>query len=1213
MSTPGATATPLQPAAPGQSAGASSAKWLVSTDDGGSARLQEASGASACYEALRRGCGDNFLQMISILGPAREGKSTLMNALVDSAAPPFRVGHSADPCTAGVDLGLAILSPSCLRADGRTPPPNAEHSDVSACTGSTAPSAAQVVPTEDEAKGDSSAAASDASSGSDPSPTHSADTSGAMANEAQPAQATSACNEKCADPASHEAQGNANPTTPMATCGASYRVALVDVEGQGDRSMDLDVTLALPILLTSKVVLFNWKGGFRMTTILNKLALLAKAAQRVALAVGNEERSIRTASGAAEPPKLFGHLHIVLRDWRLKSSEEAVYEKLMSPQQGSDSDDNLNAIRATIHTVFESVSVSLLKGHKHPGFLAGVAELRNRIAGQVSTGAKLFYGKPITGTACSQLIQHLVTAIESDSKLNLAASWQSVEQAMLEEAVDTLRWQLKQTADKVLAEALQGRDVNWAPCAALDRAEQEISAEVTAQFEPGGGLAARSRTLSPQRQALLKDRARAVCGEVVAAMTTENEGKMSEWTMKLATDADAAVKSFQRGEDMASLDKTVGSFSKYVHELPREHRQSAKNMVNKLAHALAPIRQEKQEECVQAAAQHARDGLAELLARKPLHVRSSEVASLKASSQAAASDMHEAWLHQLPDQLRRFAHSPSPRAGRIFAAVVDSLVKLLARLTTIKWGAYPMVAVGVIESTHASPGRVAMAVAATIALIWSPVWSTAAVASAAVGAYVWERRSQILAWTRMGLPPDAEVRVVVDPQQHDEAAATAMCRHLAVLTAGGVVEAVFLPPLAWDLIAGLFFPCLWGIIRWSLWLLWLLPHAFIRFVLHTFLGLWLPCAVYALAFWYGVRPLAVQTCPATYSRWKSWLLVTLTAIVRKATAGPCVNDKAAASEPPVPAGDGQSHQMMRRRDQRYSSKTASSEKPSDRTRSAEPAPGLSQDEPRPAEALARELQVLAAMLGQQAKLAVCSVGHRTAVQWMIVWQTAVAASKEVLAQYGLNEVCSATAAAMTSVARAAGQPKPLSSMNDLCWTAPTWAVAMHAGFLVAYWCSSTWVLWSAFVGFLAGVSWPYLREMRACLRRSGRYSVELSVQLVEYAWRYKRLRSWCRLVGAKVGVSKLDVPFAIRVNGAIRAAMRIETKRALLPALEARYRAMTARVHKQGSADATVTVRSAALYGLGRVRRDMVLTPPAVHCRPRGKTSHERWVSFATR
>merc|ERR1719398_175234 len=102
-----------------------------------------------------------------------------------------------------------------------------------------------------------------------------------------------------------------------------------------------------------------------------------------------------------------------------------------------------------------------------------------------------------------------------------------------------------------------------------------------------------------------------------------------------------------------------------------------------------------------------------------------------------------------------------------------------------------------------------MAVAATIALIWSPVWSTAAVASAAVGAYVWERRSQILAWTRMGLPPDAEVRVVVDPQQHDEAAATAMCRHLAVLTAGGVGEAVFLPPLAWDLIAGLFFPCLW--------------------------------------------------------------------------------------------------------------------------------------------------------------------------------------------------------------------------------------------------------------------------------------------------------------------------------------------------------------------------------------------------------------------
>ena len=75
-------------------------------------------------------------------------------------------------------------------------------------------------------------------------------------------------------------------------------VFFVDTEGQGDEDIDSDILLT-PILLLSKVILFNWKGGMQKNQILNELAILVEVANRV----------------SSNSTSTFGHLNIVLRDY----------------------------------------------------------------------------------------------------------------------------------------------------------------------------------------------------------------------------------------------------------------------------------------------------------------------------------------------------------------------------------------------------------------------------------------------------------------------------------------------------------------------------------------------------------------------------------------------------------------------------------------------------------------------------------------------------------------------------------------------------------------------------------------------------------------------------------------------------------------------------------------------------------------------------------
>jgi hypothetical protein len=196
---------------------------------------------------------------------------------------------------------------------------------------------------------------------------------------------------------------------PRLQCLHRITVGFVDAEGQGDRDMAYDTVLVSPVLLTSKVVVFNWKGGVERDTILNKLGVLAWAAKRIDPSGdddgcsdddGDDAAAAAAAAAAGEAgsskggykqdldemmgademlagdggegvfdndkPRapIFGHLHLVFRDWNYVGSTESVFHRVLGLERelrgGGREVRNRNEIRRLILRSFESVKVWLL-------------------------------------------------------------------------------------------------------------------------------------------------------------------------------------------------------------------------------------------------------------------------------------------------------------------------------------------------------------------------------------------------------------------------------------------------------------------------------------------------------------------------------------------------------------------------------------------------------------------------------------------------------------------------------------------------------------------------------------------------------------------------------------------------------------------------------------------------------------------------------------
>lgn len=194
-------------------------------------------------------------------------------------------------------------------------------------------------------------------------------------------------------------------------------VGFVDAEGQGDRDITYDSRLVSPVLMASKVVVFNWKDTLQADRILNLLAVLARAAQGIDLQGKN--------SG-----KVFGHLHIVFRDWNFVNSDpQEVYDDLFRKESGRTVEvSNRNQARANLVDAFESINIWLLPPpvkdtatlserirfeHLQPLFQEKLRALRKVVSTQLQQPMK-FNEVPLTGKLLSQIMPHLVEALNSD-------------------------------------------------------------------------------------------------------------------------------------------------------------------------------------------------------------------------------------------------------------------------------------------------------------------------------------------------------------------------------------------------------------------------------------------------------------------------------------------------------------------------------------------------------------------------------------------------------------------------------------------------------------------------------------------------------------------------------------------------------------------------------------------------------------------------------
>lgn len=132
---------------------------------------------------------------------------------------------------------------------------------------------------------------------------------------------------------------------------SSVNIGFVDAEGQGDRDVTYDANLICPVLLVSKAVIFNWKDSMQKDKILNQLGILHKAAINVAC----EDDSLMDGS----EQKLFGHLHLVFRDWQYEGSDEkAVYNDIFKEERSAESAAAVrNQIRRSVKENFESITV----------------------------------------------------------------------------------------------------------------------------------------------------------------------------------------------------------------------------------------------------------------------------------------------------------------------------------------------------------------------------------------------------------------------------------------------------------------------------------------------------------------------------------------------------------------------------------------------------------------------------------------------------------------------------------------------------------------------------------------------------------------------------------------------------------------------------------------------------------------------------------------
>ncbi|CAN0253612.1 unnamed protein product [Ectocarpus sp. 12 AP-2014] len=197
-------------------------------------------------------------------------------------------------------------------------------------------------------------------------------------------------------------------------------IGFVDVEGQGDNGDSYDTKLVAPLLLLSKVVIYNWQGLPNRATTLDKLSAMTYAASLLS----PEERE-----------DSFGHLIILLRDVS-STQEQNAYDRIFEQEdetvpntKAGDALKERNEKRKLLQQSFQSTRVCCLpRPHRAIGereipqaevsaeFTEKVSELRRELATDLLVEPHRFGDRPIEGgVALATLLTKVCGAVNEGS------------------------------------------------------------------------------------------------------------------------------------------------------------------------------------------------------------------------------------------------------------------------------------------------------------------------------------------------------------------------------------------------------------------------------------------------------------------------------------------------------------------------------------------------------------------------------------------------------------------------------------------------------------------------------------------------------------------------------------------------------------------------------------------------------------------------------
>jgi len=214
-------------------------------------------------------------------------------------------------------------------------------------------------------------------------------------------------------------------------------VGFVDSEGQGDKGDQHDIDLFSPLLVVSKVVIYNYASQVHRNKILEHLGVMTQAALKIKPNLEDPDTG----------GKVFDKLAIVISQVDKNNfPEEAVYNYILKIERPTDADArNRNRIREQLFKTFKEIKLYVLPNGLKPGtppgkpltaddftedYLVPFRKMRRDFTTTLLE-SRTFEVKHLTGWWIADMMQELVNSINLGEGINLVSIFESAQRAVI--------------------------------------------------------------------------------------------------------------------------------------------------------------------------------------------------------------------------------------------------------------------------------------------------------------------------------------------------------------------------------------------------------------------------------------------------------------------------------------------------------------------------------------------------------------------------------------------------------------------------------------------------------------------------------------------------------------------------------------------------------------------------------------------------------------